>query len=384
MNKFRIGIWINEDALATAGGGYYYENKLVVAIDNFNYENLEFEIYFIGYKIPGKYKKPFVLLDRYKKTSVEKLPYIGHRITARRRAVHEKETFRKLESNGIKLIFYPKPGMELKNFPGILNNWDIGHRSMYAFPEVANERDYKSREDYFNEVIPRALFVCVESNAGKAELMKYYNVNEDRIKILPIFSGEVTDDSVIALKPVELDEKDEYLFYPAQFWAHKNHYNLVLAFRLLTKTNTNLKLVFTGSDKGNLGYLQDLVRSFQLENKIIFLNFRETAEIKWLYKNARALVMPSFLGPTNMPLIEASELNCLVVCSDLAGHREILKEQGIYFDPKDPADIADKISRLLSSGKKQISYNPEFTISHSLETLNMILTESISIRNCWE
>ena len=63
-------------------------------------------------------------------------------------------------------------------------------------------------------------------------------------------------------------------------------------------------------------------------------------EIASFYKHALALVMPSYLGPTNIPLIEAREFNCPVLCSDLDGHKEILGSEAIYFPPNNVIKIS--------------------------------------------
>ena len=41
---------------------------------------------------------------------------------------------------------------------------------------------------------------------------------------------------------------DDYLFYPAHFWPHKNHEILIDAFALLRKRFSNIKLVLSGGN----------------------------------------------------------------------------------------------------------------------------------------
>jgi len=43
--------------------------------------------------------------------------------------------------------------------------------------------------------------------------------------------------------------KNQFFFYPAQFWAHKNHFGLVSAFARFLKSNPDYKLVLSGTDK---------------------------------------------------------------------------------------------------------------------------------------
>ena len=57
--------------------------------------------------------------------------------------------------------------------------------------------------------------------------------------------------------------------------------------------------------------------------------------------------MPSFLGPTNMPPMEARALNCPVLCSDHLGHKEQLGDGAIYFNPNSSDEIYDAMKRIL-------------------------------------
>ena len=47
--------------------------------------------------------------------------------------------------------------------------------------------------------------------------------------------------------------KNDYIYYPAQFWAHKNHIYILKAIKILREMkNIDVDVVFSGSNKGNL------------------------------------------------------------------------------------------------------------------------------------
>jgi hypothetical protein len=52
-----------------------------------------------------------------------------------------------------------------------------------------------------------------------------------------------------------------------------------------------------------------------------------------LYEGAIALVMPSYGGPTNFPPLEAVVLCCPVVCCDLPGCREQMRDAALCWRP---------------------------------------------------
>src|SRR5262249_55724792 len=157
--------------------------------------------------------------------------------------------------------------------------------------------------------------------------------------------------------------KGDFLLYPAQFWPHKNHVNLLKALDFLRKRNgLRLNLVLTGSDKGNQHYVRHKVREWELSDQVFDLGFVSREELNALYRGALALIFPSFFGPDNIPPLEAFALGCPVLASRIAGAEEQLRSAAMLFNPADPVDIADKVlavrsdpalrKRLIEEGKQ--------------------------------
>ena len=75
-----------------------------------------------------------------------------------------------------------------------------------------------------------------------------------------------------------------YLFFPAQFWPHKNHVGLLLAVKLLReKHGLRFPVVFVGSDPGNRQYVQDLTEELGLSSQVHFLGFVPQKDLVGLY-----------------------------------------------------------------------------------------------------
>jgi glycosyltransferase involved in cell wall biosynthesis len=216
--------------------------------------------------------------------------------------------------------------------------------------------------------------------------------------VVPIFAGEVIsisfsqEEQQQTLSKFHL-QKERYFIYPAQFWAHKNHYNLIVAFKkLISETkDDNLKLVLCGSDKGNFDYITGVIRSLSFTDRVLTPGFISVKELNILYKNALALTMSTFLGPSNMPLIEAAHLRCPVLCSDSEGHREILGDNALYFAPADADAIKEAMIKILNkqlreelseSAYRYIQKSP-FNLDNALTILNKTLYELIPIRKTW-
>jgi len=397
MRKLRVGVWVNENYRPEAGGGFGYYSQIINAFNNYNFTDAE--IIFISKRFSINWDKK----DKsYEIKTADFTPKVGlaKKIIGKvarlfglklddqiyfkeKKAVNEQ--LKQELSQVIDLIYYPIPGCAVENFPYIYTLWDVGHLSMYAFPEVSMNGVYDSRKQH-HEIFPqKALLVFCESEQGKKEAAKYLNLNEDKIKVVPIFPSEIINKSIVVQKPAILSEDSFFIHYPAQFWSHKNHYNLLNAFKDVLLQFPNLKLILSGSDKGNKEYVLALISELELKEKVLDLGFVKVEELKWIYKSSQGLVMPTFLGPTNMPLLEAAELGCAVACSNLEGHKEQLGEYAYYFDPKNSKEMTQKIVKMIEDNKNDIQreYNSNFTLTNALRQMDLAFTEVRNVRFCW-
>jgi len=140
-----------------------------------------------------------------------------------------------------------------------------------------------------------------------------------------------------------------YLLYPANFWRHKNHANLIDAFRLHTTqehADPPLKLVLTGARGTEHDNVVRMARDFGLSDRIVFTGFVSDSELSALLGSALALVFPSLFEGFGMPVLEAMVAGVPVLCSNVTSLPEIVGDAALLFDPNSPAPIADAIARI--------------------------------------
>ncbi len=402
-SKLRIGVVITEGYQPEAGGGFGYYESLMSAIDQHQFDPL-LEFVFVRFSEGEQIslKKECITFSRKEDNAqfelckkrieqVNKIPVKFIRVRLRRRIENRlnhlilDENIRRnegilkwLSEEKIDILYYPITfrGGEL-NFPFVATHWDIGHCSMFAFPEVSMDGIFEKRERYYYLIYKKAFAVFCESEAGKEELATFKQINPERIFVLPLFPAALvrmnvneSEQQSILESQFSLSRKN-YFLYPAQFWGHKNHYHLLIAFKMVVKKNPGLKLILPGSDKGNLAYIRDVVRNLELQSDVIIPGYVSNATLYSLYKNAIALVMPTLLGPTNMPLLEAAEIGCPVITSDFKGHRELLGDYATYIDPLDENAIADAMIHALKTKheEQKIFVNNTHSISSAVEKL---------------
>jgi glycosyltransferase involved in cell wall biosynthesis len=144
---------------------------------------------------------------------------------------------------------------------------------------------------------------------------------------------------------------DKYLLYPAQFWSHKNHKAIIEAIDLLRTRGLVINAVFVGSDQGNKTEIVSLIREKKLIENIRILGYVSNEELIHLYRNAVALVMPTFFGPTSIPPLEAMALGCPVITSRIFSIPEQLGNAALYVDPNNCEELAQKIELIWKNEK---------------------------------
>jgi glycosyltransferase involved in cell wall biosynthesis len=235
--------------------------------------------------------------------------------------------------------------------PYVVTIHDLQHRLQPEFPEVSARGRWLHREFVYRHSVERAAGVLVDSEAGKEDVLRFYRISPDRIHILPL---RPSTSVVVRPERAQVDEvkrryslPERYLFYPAKFWAHKNHLGVLDALRILReRENLRMTAVFSGSPGGVHKQLQAFVARHSRADQVRFLGYVPEPNLAPLYAGAWALVMPTFFGPSNTPVWEAFQMGCPVITSDLRGIREQVGGAGLLVDPRRSETIADALLSL--------------------------------------
>lgn len=268
---------------------------------------------------------------------------------------------KKFVAHEIDWVFYTAPTSVSfqAGLPYVMPIHDLQHRINPQFPEVSIQGAWKEREYLFRNATRHATLILADSEAGKEDILEFYGpfgITPDRIKVLPFLPAVYLTPDVPASQR-ELVRRiyglpERYLFYPAQFWPHKNHIRIIEALGLLKeKENEKIHLVLCGSNSDliraeTFKKLMERARGLGIDSQIHCLSYAPDGHMSALYAEAVALVMPTFFGPTNIPVLEAWALGCPVLTSDIRGIREQVGDAGILVNPSSAEAIADGIHRL--------------------------------------
>lgn len=302
---------------------------------------------------------------------------------------------RHLDKIGCDLAYFVVPSLlplTLQTTPYLTTVWDLCHRDQPEFPEVRCYGQFQQRERMLRLTLPLAVGIISDSPQLSDLLTRRYNLDSQRILAVPFSPApqaklqDVTNDEGV-LKKHQL--QPGYFFYPAQLWAHKNHSRIIEAVALQRERNLAVQVVFAGGDKGMREYLIGLAKTLKVKNCIKFLGFVPSTDMNPLYRQSRAVIMPSYFGPTNLPPLEAWSLDRpLIYSNHLSGQ---VGDAALLVDPDDAHSIAEAmcqcfdervVEQLVQNGRRRLTEID--SQRNAAETSLTTMIERFSQRHrCW-
>lgn len=282
--------------------------------------------------------------------------------------------------------------------PYVLNIFDLQHRLQPWFPEVSDKGQWEHRETIWGDAVRRAAIVTVGSHEAREQLCHFYGVPKTNVKVLPFPTPQKAIDlaggkiAMPALQDVRAKYgiRNDFLYYPAQFWPHKNHVNLVHAIKVLKDRGRDISLVLTGADHGNQPHVQQVAQELGVADRVHFCGFVPYEDVLTFYREAIALSYVSLFGPENLPPLEAMALGCPVILSDTEGAEALHDGIPLMVDPLNPMSIADAAERVGSDRaglESRIAAGRAFAAANScaryMDRFQAILDEFAPIRRCW-
>lgn len=351
----RVGIFLGTDA--SSGGMFQYSLAVLEALSELPRDGYEVVVAFfnpawLAYVKPLGLKhidleaqggrEPFTLGRIWRALCMPLLPWKGL-------FWHVDPVARALRKAQCDLWIFPAQDHwgYLAPVPALVTVHDLMHRYESRFPEVSRWGRRFLREYRFRNICRHARAVLVDSEVGRTQVMESYGLNRERIFPLPylppsyVYSATVPGEFSFryALPP-------KFLFYPAQFWQHKNHDRLLQAVEIVSRTCPDLNLVLAGPKRYEYQRLASRVRALGLHDRVLFVGYVPDEDLPEFYRRARALVMPTFFGPTNIPPLEAFVLGCPVAISGIYGIPDQVGDAALLFDPYSVQEMADIIREL--------------------------------------
>lgn len=384
----KIGIYLGDISKPASMGECTFEMTFVDELLKHN-SNHEFVFYYFGKNnlFEDKENIKFIPLEYYKKPSVSFSPL---------NFSYSKAPFLplnyRLKKDNINVVYFLTPYLfEHVEIPYFAVIRQVAHRIFPHFPEFSTNIVFERREKKLKLFLQGASKIVTFNPVVKNDIKTLYDIIDENIDIIPmpypnwIKSAQSSDE---VIKQYNLS-KNSYIFYPASFWTHKNHIRLILAAQIIKEQNMNLKVIFSGIDRGNKKYLINSVKKLDLEDDVVFLDYVNQNELAALYKNAYAVVYPSLVGADSIVALEAMYFDCPVLISNHTGYNHQLRNSVLYFNPLDETDILEKLNYLNNQVQKQelISNGDilikEYDCRNYIEKFLNLMDDFYLTRRCW-
>lgn len=209
------------------------------------------------------------------------------------------------------------------------------------------------------------------SNETKNDILKYFNVDENKIKV--IYNGinlqqYITTSESDTLDEYEVDKTKPYVLFVGRITRQKGIIHLVNAIKYIDE-NTQIVLCAGAPDTKEIGLeMEQAVNEIKKTRKnVIWIDkMVSKKEIIQLYSHAAVFCCPSIYEPFGIINIEAMACDTAVVASAVGGIKEVVvdgktgilvpvEQQNVApFEPVNP----DKFSRDLADGINKLINNP--------------------------
>ncbi len=218
-------------------------------------------------------------------------------------------------------------------------------------PELFSKVDLAYRQQVYAH-LKQAFQVVTLSEHARERLLHQTNLQPEQIAVVGLGAdAQVTPQA----SPVP-NLPARFLYYPANVWPHKRHELLFRIMGLLGEQQPDIHLVMSGGrTPEDLQNLRSLAFRYNCPPEHIHdLGYVDDSQLITLYQNAEALLFVSQYEGFGMPMLEAMQHKCPVICAPLAAIPEIVGQAGIYVDSENAEDWVKAITVTLPEKRDQL------------------------------
>ena len=218
------------------------------------------------------------------------------------------------------------------------------------FPQYYKSIDCKIYDKKFRHACKVADQVHAISEQTKQDLMTYFFVPEEKIKVIhqsinPVFFEKVED---VRKKQLRLRYQ-----LPPQFvltvGTVEPRKNLLGLLEGMIQSKVYIPLVVVGKQTEYQQKIRKFVEADLNRLEVFFLSRIQDDELAVLYQMAEVMVYPSFFEGFGLPVAEALASGCPVITSNTSSLPEAGGDAALYVNPEEPVEIGKAIETVISS-----------------------------------
>lgn len=229
---------------------------------------------------------------------------------------------------------------------------DMGYK---ACPEAVRHKTRKFLEVSLKKSCKRADKIITISEFSKNEIIKYLNVDADKIEVIPLgvdFEKYHTNYRKSQINNVK--EKyhiyDKYILYLGTIEPRKNLEKLILAYAALDKECEDVPQLVLAGKKGWLyDSILSTVETLNLKSKVKFVGYVASEDTPVLLNGATMFTFPSIYEGFGLPILEAMACGIPVLTADAASMPEVAGDAAVLVNPYDIDNIKNGMKEILNN-----------------------------------
>ncbi|HYP15289.1 MAG TPA: glycosyltransferase family 1 protein [Bryobacteraceae bacterium] len=224
--------------------------------------------------------------------------------------------------------------------PNVTVFHDLQHK---RHPENFRRLDLAAWKLFLWAAARRSSMLIADSEATKSDLVRYYSLPEDRVRVVPL--GVEPEFHRIA---TDRGTPEPILLCASTLHPHKNLERLITAFDEFSREAPEYRLVITGLRGFHTEPIEKLVGSIASRDRVLLTGWIPREEVYSYFRRATAFFYPSTFEGFGLPVVEAMAAGLPLACSAIEPLLSITGDAALHFDPSDTPAIVAAMRRLSS------------------------------------
>ena len=189
--------------------------------------------------------------------------------------------------------------------------------------------------------------IAISKNTKKDILKLYPDIPSDKISV--IYHG--TSHLPAMRKPDTFLVPEKYILFVGGRHEYKRGMFVAKALRGVLNKYRDVKVLYIGGGKFNESELE-CIRKFNLADRVMQEDVDDQT-LAYLYAKAVCFIYPSLYEGFGLPILEAFDNNCPVICANNSSLPEVGGKAALYFENEDEEKLAQLVESLLTDELKR-------------------------------
>ena len=233
----------------------------------------------------------------------------------------------------IHLTYFNKENSYSSGAKTIITEYDLIKEKFYT-------EKYKDQIEYKTKLFKKIDHIICISNNTKKDLQEEYSIDASKISIVHL---GVNKDKSFRKRSFNIRS---FILYVGSRQRYKNFINAFKAYARSSKLNSNFDFICFGGGKFSKNE-ENLFRNLSIDRNRIHYFEGDELDLNYFYHKARIFIFPSLYEGFGLPILEAMNMECPVICSNTSCFSEVTNKAAILFDPTDVESIKFEMEKLI-------------------------------------